>query len=171
MNTLQGGEDGALLFDLEQDEKCKGLVAVKNIFVVTHTEATHHLENKVGGWYDSDLTYRGSREADTVAEHLAALICPGEVPTCDVRLRLRLQSPDVWGGKRRRLQPCEKSTTGPQVANPKNGLIPLIPQRRMVIGWIMIAALQAPRRGATLQIECFLLSMRLWDVLVRRRSS
>lgn len=92
MNTLQGGEDGALLFDLEQDEKCKGLVAVKNIFVVTHTEATHHLENKVGGWYDSDLTYRGSREADTVAEHLAALICPGEVEVYSSDLRRASQT-------------------------------------------------------------------------------
>jgi hypothetical protein len=29
---------------------------VRRIYVITHPEATHHVENRVGGWYDSDLS-------------------------------------------------------------------------------------------------------------------
>lgn len=65
---------------------------MKEIFVVTHTEATHHLENKVGGWYDSDLTHRGSQEADAVAERLTALIGPGEVEIYSSDLRRASQT-------------------------------------------------------------------------------
>ncbi|MFD1703328.1 histidine phosphatase family protein [Methylopila henanensis] len=70
----------------------EGLAAVKEIFVVTHTEATHHLENKVGGWYDSDLTDRGLREADTVAERLATMIRPGDVEIYSSDLRRASQT-------------------------------------------------------------------------------
>ncbi len=29
---------------------------MRRIYVITHPEATHHVENRVGGWYDSDLS-------------------------------------------------------------------------------------------------------------------
>lgn len=32
------------------------MTSMKDLFVVTHTESIRHLENKVGGWYDTDLT-------------------------------------------------------------------------------------------------------------------
>ena len=79
-------------FDLGQDERREGLVAVKEIFVVTHTEAAHHLTNKVGGWYDSDLTHLGSREADVLAERLAVMIGPGEVEIYSSDLRRASQT-------------------------------------------------------------------------------
>ncbi|MDR6955905.1 putative phosphoglycerate mutase [Ancylobacter sp. 3268] len=65
---------------------------MKEIFVVTHTEATHHLEKKVGGWYDSDLTHRGLRQADVLAEHLANLIGPSEVEIYSSDLRRASQT-------------------------------------------------------------------------------
>lgn len=65
---------------------------MKEIFVVTHTEATHHLDNKVGGWYDSGLTPRGWQEADAVAERLAALIGPDEVEIYSSDLRRASQT-------------------------------------------------------------------------------
>lgn len=46
---------------------------MKDIFVVTHAEATHHLEHRVGGWFDSALTPRGVADAEALAAHLAAL--------------------------------------------------------------------------------------------------
>jgi 2,3-bisphosphoglycerate-dependent phosphoglycerate mutase len=46
----------------------------RTIYVVTHPEATHHVDGLVGGWYDSDLTPAGLRDARTVAETLDALI-------------------------------------------------------------------------------------------------
>lgn len=47
---------------------------MKDVFVVTHTESIHHVEKKVGGWYDTGLTPRGERDAQATAERLAALV-------------------------------------------------------------------------------------------------
>ncbi len=43
---------------------------MKNIFVVAHPEASHHRDGLVGGWFDSDLTERGVRHADNIADAL-----------------------------------------------------------------------------------------------------
>jgi probable phosphoglycerate mutase len=45
---------------------------VKEIYIVTHPEATHHVDGIVGGWYDSDLTERGSAQAEAIAASVAA---------------------------------------------------------------------------------------------------
>ncbi|WP_158527148.1 histidine phosphatase family protein [Sinorhizobium meliloti] len=47
---------------------------MKDLFVVTHTQSVHHLENKVGGWYDTGLTPRGEIDARATAERLASLV-------------------------------------------------------------------------------------------------
>ncbi|WDZ75169.1 histidine phosphatase family protein [Ensifer adhaerens] len=52
---------------------------MKDLFVVTHTESVHHLEGKVGGWYDTDLTARGRQDAEATAERLMDLIGGGDV--------------------------------------------------------------------------------------------
>ena len=43
---------------------------MKNIFVVTHTESQHHVDGKVGGWYDTGLTPKGVEQAKRVARSL-----------------------------------------------------------------------------------------------------
>ena len=43
---------------------------MKRLFVVTHPEATHHVDGLVGGWFDSALTERGLRDAGRIAETL-----------------------------------------------------------------------------------------------------
>ncbi|WP_089775726.1 histidine phosphatase family protein [Ruania alba] len=50
---------------------------MRELFVVTHPEATHHVEGRVGGWFDSHLTGRGQRHAHQVAEALDTRIDPG----------------------------------------------------------------------------------------------
>jgi broad specificity phosphatase PhoE len=47
---------------------------MQRIYVVTHTEAQHHVDRLVGGWYDSHLTERGVQQAEAIAERLAAEI-------------------------------------------------------------------------------------------------
>lgn len=47
---------------------------MKNIFVVTHAQSFHHIENKVGGWYDTGLTPVGRDDASAVASRLGALV-------------------------------------------------------------------------------------------------
>jgi 2,3-bisphosphoglycerate-dependent phosphoglycerate mutase len=43
---------------------------VRHLYVVTHTEATHHVDNIVGGWHDSQLTLKGKRAAGAIAARL-----------------------------------------------------------------------------------------------------
>jgi 2,3-bisphosphoglycerate-dependent phosphoglycerate mutase len=43
---------------------------VLELYVVTHPEATHHLDGRVGGWYDSELTTAGLVHAGLIAEAL-----------------------------------------------------------------------------------------------------
>ncbi|WP_250001074.1 histidine phosphatase family protein [Actinoplanes sp. M2I2] len=45
---------------------------MRTLYVVTHPEATHHVDGLVGGWYDSDLTARGREQAVRTADALAA---------------------------------------------------------------------------------------------------
>ncbi|WP_429923242.1 histidine phosphatase family protein [Agrobacterium vitis] len=47
---------------------------MKNLFVVTHTQSVHHVENKVGGWYDTGLTAQGEADAEVTADQLASMI-------------------------------------------------------------------------------------------------
>ena len=47
---------------------------MRNIYVVAHPEATHHVEGLVGGWHDSKLTPAGVRAAASIAEELRARI-------------------------------------------------------------------------------------------------
>ncbi|MEE2060805.1 histidine phosphatase family protein [Rhodococcus artemisiae] len=52
----------------------------ERIYVVTHPEATHHVDGLVGGWYDSALTPRGVIHARAIAARLRELIPTGSVP-------------------------------------------------------------------------------------------
>ena len=46
------------------------MVQVREIYVVTHTQATHHVERRVGGWHDSALTEKGLADAARCGERL-----------------------------------------------------------------------------------------------------
>ena len=65
---------------------------MKDIFVVTHTEASHHLADIVGGWYDSALTARGLSQAEAVSEQLGALIGQRDVEIYSSDLRRASQT-------------------------------------------------------------------------------
>ncbi|MEU8633164.1 histidine phosphatase family protein [Amycolatopsis sp. NPDC048633] len=61
---------------------------VRSIHVVTHPEATHHVEKVVGGWHDSRLTPAGVRAAVSIAAALRARVPDGaevEVISSDLR--------------------------------------------------------------------------------------
>lgn len=47
---------------------------MRDLYVVTHPEATHHLDGLVGGWFDSDLTLAGQQAAERIAARLRDLI-------------------------------------------------------------------------------------------------
>ncbi|KUJ65562.1 phosphoglycerate kinase [Streptomyces albus subsp. albus] len=50
---------------------------MRTLHVVTHPEATHHVEGVVGGWHDSRLTPVGVRAAASIAQALRAQIPEG----------------------------------------------------------------------------------------------
>ena len=47
---------------------------MKNLYVVTHAQSQHHVDGLVGGWYDSELTDLGLRQAGGIAERIRELI-------------------------------------------------------------------------------------------------
>jgi 2,3-bisphosphoglycerate-dependent phosphoglycerate mutase len=47
---------------------------VRTVYVVTHPEATHHVEGLVGGWHDAQLTCAGVRMAVAIARALRAAV-------------------------------------------------------------------------------------------------
>ena len=53
---------------------------MKNIYVVTHTEATHHIQGLVGGWYNTSLTENGRNQAMKIAEALYSEIGEQNTP-------------------------------------------------------------------------------------------
>lgn len=64
------------------------------LYVVTHAEATHHVEGRVGGWYDSELTALGHRHAESVATALRSRV--NETPriyTSDLKRALQTATP------------------------------------------------------------------------------
>lgn len=61
---------------------------MRTLHVVTHPEATHHVDGLVGGWFDSDLTERGRTHAQNIADALAARLPTAEVYSSDL-LRTR----------------------------------------------------------------------------------
>lgn len=60
---------------------------MRYIYLVTHPEAQHHVDGLVGGWYDSELTARGRRQAESIADVLVSSIGqqPVEVYSSDLR--------------------------------------------------------------------------------------
>jgi probable phosphoglycerate mutase len=55
------------------------VIQIRTLYVVTHPEATHHVERVVGGQFDSELTDRGKRQAAAIAERLAEMVPSHEV--------------------------------------------------------------------------------------------
>ncbi|THC45144.1 histidine phosphatase family protein [Streptomyces sp. A1499] len=61
---------------------------MRTLYVITHPEATHHVEGVVGGWHDSRLTPAGVRAAVSLARALRAQIPHGtevELYSSDLR--------------------------------------------------------------------------------------
>ncbi|RSN37038.1 histidine phosphatase family protein [Amycolatopsis sp. WAC 04169] len=69
---------------------------MRTVYVVTHPEATHHVDRLVGGWYDSELTAEGERAAAAVAESLRAKV-PDEMELYASDLRRTARTAELIG--------------------------------------------------------------------------
>ncbi len=54
----------------------------KDIYLIAHGEARHHVEGLVGGWYDSELTDLGHRQAQAIARRISELV--GDAPSVEI---------------------------------------------------------------------------------------
>jgi probable phosphoglycerate mutase len=59
----------------------------RDLFLVTHAQSEHHVQQVVGGWHDTGLTELGIRQAKAIAERLAQLTDgkPVEIRSSDLK--------------------------------------------------------------------------------------
>ncbi|MEU3626137.1 histidine phosphatase family protein [Amycolatopsis coloradensis] len=69
---------------------------MRTVHVVTHPQATHHVDHLVGGWYDFELTPEGERAAVAIAESLHAKV-PEDVELYSSDLRRTARTAEVIG--------------------------------------------------------------------------
>jgi probable phosphoglycerate mutase len=72
-------------------------IAMRNLFLVTHAQSIHHVEKKVGGWYDTDLTEKGKADAHAIAEGLFTSIGHEEVEIFSSDLKRAVQTANPIG--------------------------------------------------------------------------
>lgn len=71
---------------------------MRTLHVVTHPQATHHVDGLVGGWYDSDLTPAGTEAAGSIAAALRTEIpVDATVELYSSDLKRTRQTADVIG--------------------------------------------------------------------------
>ncbi|MEV0698070.1 histidine phosphatase family protein [Saccharopolyspora sp. NPDC050389] len=66
------------------------------LYAVVHPEATHHVDGRVGGWFDSELTDLGRIHADAIATRLRELVPGGarsELHSSDLRRAVQTAKP------------------------------------------------------------------------------
>jgi probable phosphoglycerate mutase len=47
---------------------------MRNVYLVTHAQSIHHIEGRVGGWYDTSLTEMGRKQAEKTGRYLESVI-------------------------------------------------------------------------------------------------
>nr|NLU59076.1 histidine phosphatase family protein [Pseudomonas sp. BIGb0427] len=59
----------------------KSELPMKRYYIVTHGQAQHHIDNRVGGWFDSRLTPKGIEQAQALASFFHSGVCkkPGNL--------------------------------------------------------------------------------------------
>ncbi|WJH39387.1 histidine phosphatase family protein [Aliirhizobium terrae] len=70
---------------------------MRDLFLVTHAQSVHHIEKRVGGWYDTELTERGQADASSIAERLFTLIGHSEIEIFSSDLKRASQTADPIG--------------------------------------------------------------------------
>jgi probable phosphoglycerate mutase len=69
---------------------------MRNIYIIRHTEATHHIEGLVGGWYDTSLTEKGRTQAVKIANSLYEEINIKNIPIYSSDLKRCVEIADIF---------------------------------------------------------------------------
>jgi probable phosphoglycerate mutase len=71
---------------------------MRNIYIVRHTEAEHHVQKLLGGWYDFPLTERGKNQAEQIATKLFIEINTRGIPIYSSDLKRCSEMADIFSG-------------------------------------------------------------------------
>jgi probable phosphoglycerate mutase len=115
--------------------------ALKNIFVVAHPEASHHRDGLVGGWFDSDLTERGVRHADNIADALLQRLRGTEVEIRTSDLHRARRTAEIIGSRL-----CTTPKIDPDLREKSFGEAEGKPQQ-----WLRERTIPLPEHGERLQ--------------------
>lgn len=70
---------------------------MKNIFLVTHAQSIHHVEEKIGGWYDTSLTSLGKMQAEKTGAFLKSLIKSEDIKIYSSDLKRAEETANIIG--------------------------------------------------------------------------
>ncbi|MBN2240502.1 MAG: histidine phosphatase family protein [Dehalococcoidales bacterium] len=65
---------------------------MQDLYVVTHAQATHHIDGLLGGWYDTSLTEKGTSQATALGNYLFEQIQVPGIPVYSSDLKRALQT-------------------------------------------------------------------------------
>ena len=68
---------------------------MQNIYVVTHAQSLHHIQDLGGGWYDTSLTEKGIEQAGKLAEFLYGEIGVPEIPVYSSDLKRAFETAEI----------------------------------------------------------------------------
>lgn len=68
---------------------------MKNVFVITHAQSVHHIEDLGGGWYDTSLTEKGVTQAEKLAEFLYGEIGISDIPIYSSDLKRAFETAEI----------------------------------------------------------------------------
>lgn len=81
---------------------------MRNIYLVTHAQSVHHVEKRVGGWYDTSLTELGRRQAEKTGAFLRSVINSLDVELYSSDLKRAAETAEIIArhlSKRTKLDP------------------------------------------------------------------
>ena len=70
---------------------------MRNVYVVTHAQSLHHIERRVGGWYDTSLTDLGREQAEKTGRFLKSAIDSTDVQLFSSDLKRAAETAEIIG--------------------------------------------------------------------------
>jgi len=70
---------------------------MRNVYVVTHAQSLHHIEKRVGGWYDTSLTDLGREQAEKTGRFLKSAIGLTDVRLFSSDLKRAAETAEIIG--------------------------------------------------------------------------
>ena len=70
---------------------------MRNVYVVTHAQSLHHVEKRVGGWYDTSLTELGNVQAGKTGRFLGSAIGSENAELFSSDLRRAAETAEIIG--------------------------------------------------------------------------